>query len=180
MYRAHRALRPKKHTGPPRDIICRLHNFTIKEQIMRAARSKREIQFEGSTIQLYPDLAWVSSAASSPEATCHSTERSEYFVSLGIPILPDDLPRWHIDYPALTCGPSCLLLLLRSGDPFSTGLGHRPAFHRTSSNMAPFTAEATPAPLTIILTFLTGPALSSNYLVHFGLFCIKCSYTVSF
>lgn len=60
MDRAHRALRPKSTSGPPRDVICRLQDFTIKEQIMRAARSKHDISFENSAIQLYPDLAWIT------------------------------------------------------------------------------------------------------------------------
>lgn len=60
MDRAHRALRPKKPNGPPRDVICRLTDFATKEQIMQAARSKREIKFEDSTIQLFPDLAWIT------------------------------------------------------------------------------------------------------------------------
>lgn len=54
--RAHRALRPK----PPRDIICRVHDFGLKEQIMTAARARREIHFADSAIQLFPDLAWVT------------------------------------------------------------------------------------------------------------------------
>lgn len=60
MDRAHRALRPKQPNGPPRDVICRVRDFTTKEQIMQAARSKREIKFEESTIQLFPDLAWIT------------------------------------------------------------------------------------------------------------------------
>lgn len=60
MDRAHRALRPKKLNGPPRDVICRVQDFALKEKIMLAARNQREIKHEGSVIQLYPDLAWAT------------------------------------------------------------------------------------------------------------------------
>lgn len=39
-----------------RDVICRLHKYTIKETIMRMARSSPEILFDGMTLSLYPDL----------------------------------------------------------------------------------------------------------------------------
>lgn len=58
--RAHRALRPKRSNGPSRDVICCVHDFALKERVMAAARSKKEIVFEGSTIQLFPDLAWIT------------------------------------------------------------------------------------------------------------------------
>lgn len=58
--RAHRALRPKKTSGPPRDVICYVHDYGLKERIMAAARTRREITFADSSIQLFPDLAWVT------------------------------------------------------------------------------------------------------------------------
>lgn len=60
MDRAHRALRPKKPNGPPREVICRIQDYTLKEKIMFAARNQQEIKHEGSVIQLYPDLAWAT------------------------------------------------------------------------------------------------------------------------
>uniref|UniRef100_A0A8C5PZ89 Uncharacterized protein n=1 Tax=Leptobrachium leishanense TaxID=445787 RepID=A0A8C5PZ89_9ANUR len=42
--RAHRALRPRgSQNDAPRDIICRLQDFTLKEEILRAARKTSEI-----------------------------------------------------------------------------------------------------------------------------------------
>lgn len=58
--RAHRALR---HCGPgsrPRDVICRMHNYTLKEDIMRKARNMHAIDFDGASIQLFPDLSWIT------------------------------------------------------------------------------------------------------------------------
>lgn len=60
MDRAHRALRPKRASGPPRDIICRIHDFALKERIMSATRNQRDIQYAGAAVQLYPDLAWMT------------------------------------------------------------------------------------------------------------------------
>lgn len=41
----------------PRDIICKLHKYTVKESIMKITRSKSEIIFDGAYISLYPDLS---------------------------------------------------------------------------------------------------------------------------
>lgn len=39
MDRAHQALRPKDPTSKPSDVICRVHSYPLKEDIMRKARS---------------------------------------------------------------------------------------------------------------------------------------------
>uniref|UniRef100_A0A8C5MJD9 Uncharacterized protein n=1 Tax=Leptobrachium leishanense TaxID=445787 RepID=A0A8C5MJD9_9ANUR len=56
--RAHRALRPRgAPSAPPRDIICRIHHFPLKEEIMQAARKKRSITHDGHAIEVYQDLS---------------------------------------------------------------------------------------------------------------------------
>lgn len=60
MDRAHRALRPKGATPKPRDIICRISSYPLKEEIMRQARLARRVMFEDVQIQLYPDLSWLT------------------------------------------------------------------------------------------------------------------------
>uniref|UniRef100_A0A8C5Q612 Uncharacterized protein n=1 Tax=Leptobrachium leishanense TaxID=445787 RepID=A0A8C5Q612_9ANUR len=56
--RAHRALRPKGTTGsPPRDVICCLYDYGLKEDIMRKAREATQFSYEGTELQLYPDLS---------------------------------------------------------------------------------------------------------------------------
>ena len=43
MDRIHRALTPRKTDGPPRDIIAKFHFYKTKEQIMEAARDKKNL-----------------------------------------------------------------------------------------------------------------------------------------
>lgn len=46
MERIHRALRPKgKESDPPRDVVCHVDNFNIKEMILRKACEKKMIAF---------------------------------------------------------------------------------------------------------------------------------------
>uniref|UniRef100_A0A8C5LRC0 Uncharacterized protein n=1 Tax=Leptobrachium leishanense TaxID=445787 RepID=A0A8C5LRC0_9ANUR len=54
--RAHRALRPRG-TGPPRDVICCLESFPLKEDLLRAARAPTQISHDGVELQLFPDLS---------------------------------------------------------------------------------------------------------------------------
>lgn len=59
--RAHRALRPKgPDTAPPRDIICCLQSFVLKDEIMRKARRNERIVFNGATIMLFQDLSQIT------------------------------------------------------------------------------------------------------------------------
>uniref|UniRef100_A0A8C5LTY5 Uncharacterized protein n=1 Tax=Leptobrachium leishanense TaxID=445787 RepID=A0A8C5LTY5_9ANUR len=54
--RAHRALRPKGPTGStPRDVICCLYDYGLKEDILRKAREATHFSYEGTELQLYPD-----------------------------------------------------------------------------------------------------------------------------
>ncbi|CAH2312711.1 Hypothetical predicted protein [Pelobates cultripes] len=55
--RAHRALRAPRKDGQPRDLICCLRSFQLKEALMRAARTQRSIRYMDSQIALYQDLS---------------------------------------------------------------------------------------------------------------------------
>lgn len=59
--RAHRALRARGPDNmPPRDIICCLHNFALKEDIMHKACRNDQIIFNGETIMLFHDLSQIT------------------------------------------------------------------------------------------------------------------------
>ncbi|KAG8584414.1 hypothetical protein GDO81_008823 [Engystomops pustulosus] len=58
--RAHRALRPKVMGGNPRDVVCCVYDFELKERLMFAARKKKNFVFNGDTIQLYQDLSGIT------------------------------------------------------------------------------------------------------------------------
>ncbi|CAH2250924.1 Hypothetical predicted protein [Pelobates cultripes] len=55
--RAHRALRPLSPEGPPRDVICCLLSYALKDGIMRAARNQQNIAFRDGQVSLYQDLS---------------------------------------------------------------------------------------------------------------------------
>lgn len=56
--RAHRALRPRNLSSEtPQDIICRLHYYEEKELIMRKAREQTPLDFDGTSLLFFPDLA---------------------------------------------------------------------------------------------------------------------------
>ncbi|CAH2277834.1 Hypothetical predicted protein [Pelobates cultripes] len=56
--RAHRALRPKgAPDSPPRDVICCLANFALKETILKQARGRRSLTYRNQDLQLFPDLS---------------------------------------------------------------------------------------------------------------------------
>lgn len=58
--RAHRALRARGPDNmPPRDIICCLQNFSLKEDIMRKACINDRIIFNSETIMLFYDLSQI-------------------------------------------------------------------------------------------------------------------------
>ena len=60
LVRIHRALRPKgKDTDPPRDVVCCLADFRIKEEILRKARGK-QLTCPGAPIQLFQDLSGIT------------------------------------------------------------------------------------------------------------------------
>lgn len=56
--RAHRDLRPRNLSSETlRDIICRVHYYEEKELIMRKAREKAPMDFDGETLLFFPDPA---------------------------------------------------------------------------------------------------------------------------
>lgn len=56
---AHHALHPKCSSSLPKDIIC-VYDCVLKERIMAKARAQRMIDFAGASVQLYPDLSWLT------------------------------------------------------------------------------------------------------------------------
>lgn len=60
MERIHRALRPRgRDTDPPRDVVCCLVDFKLKEDVLKQARSQRLVH-SGSPIQIYQDLLGIT------------------------------------------------------------------------------------------------------------------------
>lgn len=61
MERIHRALRPKgRDTDPPRDVICYINDYKLKEDVLRQARVKRSLVYEGHSISIYQDLSAIT------------------------------------------------------------------------------------------------------------------------
>lgn len=58
MEHIHRALRPKPgSSAPPRDAICSLVDYKLKEDLMRKAREKDRMLHDNPEIELYQDLS---------------------------------------------------------------------------------------------------------------------------
>lgn len=56
--RAHRSLAPKPAPGErPRPVIIRFHRFQIKDQVIREARKRGELLYNGNKIRLYDDYS---------------------------------------------------------------------------------------------------------------------------
>lgn len=56
--RAHRSLAPKPRDGDkPRPFIVKLHHFQTKERILRLAREKGALTYNGSRIHIFPDFS---------------------------------------------------------------------------------------------------------------------------
>lgn len=61
MERIHRALRPRSREGePPRDVVCCLVDYLLKEDILRKARNRYHFKFDGTPIQMYQDLSGIT------------------------------------------------------------------------------------------------------------------------
>lgn len=61
MERAHRALRPQSRDNePPRDIVCCVVNFQLKEEILRKARERGQILHNGVEVKLFQDLSQIT------------------------------------------------------------------------------------------------------------------------
>lgn len=60
MERIHRALCPRgRDTDPPRDIVCCLVDYGLKEEILKQARGRR-LQHGGNPVQLFQDLSGIT------------------------------------------------------------------------------------------------------------------------
>lgn len=56
--RVHRTLGPKSpDPDRPWDVLCRLHRYTQKEIILRKAWDHGEVEFDGASIKILPDLS---------------------------------------------------------------------------------------------------------------------------
>ena len=56
--RAHRALRPQSQDAEnPRDIICKLHRYTVKDRIMQLMRKRPYFDFDGARLFFYQGLS---------------------------------------------------------------------------------------------------------------------------
>lgn len=60
MDRAHRALRPKGPGSKPHNVICRVHSYLLKEDIMRKACFICKLVFDNNPVLLYTDLSWIT------------------------------------------------------------------------------------------------------------------------
>ncbi|CAH2312160.1 Hypothetical predicted protein [Pelobates cultripes] len=58
--RAHRALGQARPDGRPKDVVCCLHSFPQKEQIMAAARNLPTVSFRGADLALFQDLSGLT------------------------------------------------------------------------------------------------------------------------
>lgn len=59
--RAHRALRPQpRDNEPPRDVICCVVNYPLKEEILRKAREWGCILHNGTEVKLFQDLSQIT------------------------------------------------------------------------------------------------------------------------
>lgn len=59
--RLHRALRPRgRESDPPRDVICCLINFQLKEEILHRARDRHSLLYQGAEIKLFQDLSPIT------------------------------------------------------------------------------------------------------------------------
>lgn len=53
--RAHRSLSAKDTSGTPRSVIIRFHHFQKKETILRLARSKKDLTYQGARVRILED-----------------------------------------------------------------------------------------------------------------------------
>ncbi|CAH2285560.1 Hypothetical predicted protein [Pelobates cultripes] len=58
--RAHRITRPRSLEDGPRDLICCLHSFPVKDTIMRKARERPTWPYRGAQVALYNDLSPIT------------------------------------------------------------------------------------------------------------------------
>lgn len=67
MEHIHRALRPKgRHSDPPRDVLCCLTDYRLKEEILRKARNRTQLSHGGNSEDLPAPICHHSTAPSRP------------------------------------------------------------------------------------------------------------------
>lgn len=60
MERFHRSLQPLRVAkDPPRDVICCIVNYPLKEEILRRAREGQQIAYHDAPLQLFHDLSAI-------------------------------------------------------------------------------------------------------------------------
>lgn len=61
MERIHRALSPRgRDSDPPRDVVCCVIDFQLKEEILRRARTVNPLIHKGTNIRLFQDLSNIT------------------------------------------------------------------------------------------------------------------------
>lgn len=55
--RAHRTLGLPRKDGTPRDIVVKLHYFSVKEEIMKQCRYQHPLMCRGHAIQVFADIS---------------------------------------------------------------------------------------------------------------------------
>lgn len=55
--RAHRALKPIRKDGLPRDIIVKPHFYAVKEEVMKRSGTSDKISIKGHQIQIFAELS---------------------------------------------------------------------------------------------------------------------------
>lgn len=61
MERIHRALHPRgRDSDPPRDIVCCVIDYQLKEEILRNARTNAPLTHNGTEIRLFQDLSTIT------------------------------------------------------------------------------------------------------------------------
>lgn len=61
MERIHRALRPRgREADPPRDVICHIIDYHLKEELLRKARLATKLSHNGADIRIFQDLSTIT------------------------------------------------------------------------------------------------------------------------
>lgn len=61
MKHIHRALRPKgRESDSPRDVVCCVVDFQLKEEILRKARNRIQLTHGSNDIRIYQDLSAIT------------------------------------------------------------------------------------------------------------------------
>lgn len=84
--RAHRALRPpSENPDKPRDIICKLHKYFLKERMMNQVRGVRHLDFDGAKLSFFPDLS-RRTLMPRPQAIAGGSTGCAIALQMGLPV----------------------------------------------------------------------------------------------